>query len=337
MLNEVKELTKLLMKSYLLDDNFNISEAIGGHDGKNFIVETPGEKYFLKQYRDPPDRVEQIHKTYKYFEKNGIPIISPLNASNGKDFIELDDNVYALFPFYKGVELLREDLTLMHVSSMGELLGKMHTVAELNPPKFSIFEKTRKFDINYFNNEASFLLKHINNIANKNILDEKNIETLESQINFINKYKDEIEEIDKLDKIILTHRDFHERNMFFNTFGEVEKIFDFDKACLDSKYIEISRTILFVCTAGHFNEANFKKIEALLLGYLKHSSINHRSLRRALRFYIFDDAKSRWVMEQYYLKGNKRTEYFMQDKYNTQKYMSENLDYFVDRVLSNIQ
>jgi len=34
------------------------------------------------------------------------------------------------------------------------------------------------------------------------------------------------------------------------------------------------------------------------------------------------------------MKGNKRTEYFMQDQHDTQIYMSKNLDNFIQRVVS---
>lgn len=329
------EIKQILNDLYGLKNISKIYKAEGGHDGDNSIVETKSDKYFLKQYKNfSEQRVIEIHKTYEYFENADIPTVSPIKNKNNSDYFELQNDYYALFSFINAKEISRNELNETNIASMGRLLGKMHKVVGNNLPDFMKSQKNRKFDIEFFKENAKSLLEHIENIDDKADLDKMNIETLTNKINYINTNSEAILETKQPKDIVLTHRDFHERNLFFDENGEVLKIFDFDKACGDSRYIEISRTILFVCTAGEFEEYNFNKIETLLRNYLKEYVIDEKEMENALKFYIFDDMFSRWIIDQYYMKGNKRTEYFMQDQHDTQIYMSKNLDNFIQRVIS---
>jgi len=298
-------------------------------------VETTSSKYFLKQYKNfNEQRVIEVHKSYEFFENSSIPTISPLKQTEGEDYFTYGSEFYALFPFIIAKELSRKELNKTNIASMGGLLGKMHRVAGDSLPNFMKSQKNRKFDITYFNESAELLLEHIKTIENKTDLDSMNFKTLTNKYEYINNNKDVILATKQPGDMVLTHRDFHERNMFFDDGGEVYKIFDFDKSCGDSRYIEISRTILFVCTAGKFGDANFGKIRVLLHSYLKEYLIDKNSLSNALRFYIYDDMFSKWIIEQYYIKSNKRTEDFMHGQHDTQIYMSKNLDEFIEKVTS---
>ncbi len=329
------EIKHILDELYGLKNITKIYKAEGGHDGDNSIVGTKSDKYFLKQYKNYSEqRVIEIHKTYEFFENAGIPTISPLKNKNNSDYFELKNNYYALFFFINAKAIPREELNTTNIASMGRLLGKMHKVAGNELPDFMKSQKNRKFDIEFFNENAKSLLEHIENIDDKTDLDKMNIETLSNKINYINTNSEMILATKQPKDIILTHRDFHERNLFFDENGEVLKIFDFDKACGDSRYIEISRTILFVCTAGKFEESNFNKIETLLKNYLKEFAIDEKEMENALKFYIFDDMFSRWIIDQYYIKENRRTGYFMKDQHDTQIYMSSNLDNFIQKIVS---
>jgi Ser/Thr protein kinase RdoA (MazF antagonist) len=328
-------LDKTLRDKYGVDTISNIYKAKGGHDGDNSIIETGHNKYFLKQYVNfSEERIIEVHKTYQYFQNSGIPTVSPLKCNDNADYFKFDENYCSLFPFINAREISREELNEINIASMGRLLGKMHNVAGDELPDFMKTRKIRKFNLEYFNESAGSLLKYIENVENKSDLERMNINTLKSKISYINSNKDLMYSTKQPKDMILTHRDFHERNLFFDNNGEVLKIFDFDKACGDSRYIEISRTILFVCTAGKFEESNFNKTRVLLENYLKEKDIDKEEMKNALRFYIFDDMCSRWIIEQYYLKGNKRTEYFMQDQHDTQDYFNDNLDTFIQRVSS---
>jgi Ser/Thr protein kinase RdoA (MazF antagonist) len=333
----MEKLIQTITQEYGLEGNVDSQLAPGGHYGENYVLYTNNVKYFLKQYKNTTeDRVIDIHKAYDFYKENGIPVIVPLFTISSEDYIMHNETPYAIFPYIDGIAKVTKDVTSHNCYYMGGLLAKMHKATKGSQNELVSYKKTRKHDEDHITHDLkklSEIKEHIMDQDKLGEIDDMNLENINLKVNIIEKERENILNTFAPDDFILCHRDFHERNMFFDSEGNVTHIFDLDKCGADSISIEISRTIIYVCTAGKYEEINFDNIRALLGGYSKEFKIDKQNLKTGLRYFIYNETFSDWIMRQYYIMDNKRTKDFMHSQYGFQKYMYENIDYFIEKVL----
>lgn len=327
------KLPEFIAHKYGLGDILTFEDAEGGHSGDNKIIKTATSKYFLKEYKDiEAPRIEEIHKIYTYFDSLEIPTVLPLKTSEKADYVELLGIRYALFTFIEAKNLRSKDLSEQNIVDMAKLLSKMHNVVGDTIPDFVTFIKKRKLKIDRFYKVAEQLIKYINALPNKTAFDEENITTIKAKLAYLSSDLDEFEKAAPPNDLILSHRDYQERNILFTSDENALRIVDFDKAGADSRYFEVSRCLMYVFFTYSFSKASFSRARSFLHEYCKKSPLNKKEFRKVLHFCVLQGLLSLWIYQEYYLRDNKRTEIFMPEESLRQSYMMSNLDYFLDTV-----
>lgn len=126
----------------------------------NYVLESQGTKYFLKQYRYADlEKVKEIHLVKKYLSDGGIPIIQPLSRVTGETIAVVDGVMYAIFPFVTGYHQLQGNVSDSALDSMAQMLAKIHKVS-LNR-QLVIGEAFKEWNRDNFLEKATAILRVI--------------------------------------------------------------------------------------------------------------------------------------------------------------------------------
>lgn len=127
---------KEIPNEFKIDEVTNTSLIEGGFN-KNWVIETPKKKYFLK--RRPiteKRRIETDSKASKHLSEKEIPSADPIKARNGEYLVKKNNYAYSLFNYIESEEY-REEPELL--KKAGETLFKIHK--ELKGFEHTIYDK----------------------------------------------------------------------------------------------------------------------------------------------------------------------------------------------------
>ncbi|MBN1445193.1 MAG: phosphotransferase [Candidatus Omnitrophica bacterium] len=209
-----------------------------GTAAPKYIVQTPAEKYLLKQRRRefcPPDVIRFDHSVILFLRKNGFPVALPEKTSGGERFFRSGEDVYELFEFVEGLE----DFTpgdKHQIANAASTLGRIHkTLQNFSPDGKKPWR--REFHPSLLKSELESHVKRLPEIfADRDIIKRVYAE-LEALIKDFNTAK--------LTHSIV-HGDYTNTNVKFKN-GYVGGIFDFDWTSYQNTLYDISRGIVFFC------------------------------------------------------------------------------------------
>ena len=308
----------------------NLQIVDGGFLSTNFILASNDKKYFLKKYRiNKPEKIKETHSIKKYFEENGIPVILPLINNEGQTFFEDDGSIYALFPFINGIHFEREVLQTEAISSLAEMLGKIHLVGRDYTGQVETAFKLRTPD--NFIVEVQKYLDIIHSKQEKDSFDVLAEKTLLLRLKLLKKLDYSLESLNfACDHLV--HGDYHDKNVFFNSEGGVIYVFDFEKSGKAPRVSEIYRSLDFICLNGSFEEINLSRAHRYLESYSSTYPIEIEELYRGLKLYYIKLVVSLWVEKSHYAENNSRMDVFLDGQYKTLQYFSENLETFFKEI-----
>ena len=133
----------------------------------------------------------------------------------------------------------------------------------------------------------------------------------------------------------LIHGDFLDHNVFFSPGGEVSWIFDFEKARMAPRAEELFRSATYSFLSAHFNEHSFNCITTYLDAYLEVYPMRKNELEAGYFFTFFNSVYGLWAYREYFIKGNKVVEEFIEPHFKRIVYLEENkkefLNYFATK------
>ncbi|KKP85170.1 MAG: hypothetical protein UR83_C0003G0005 [Candidatus Moranbacteria bacterium GW2011_GWF2_35_54] len=296
-----------------------------GFLSENYILKNNKQKFFLKKYRAfGLDRLKETHAVKKFFYKHKIPVIMPINTKAKKTFFLWKSNYYGLFPFVNGRQIDVDKLNKKEMESCAELLAKIHLVSKSKCPKLV---KGRSFGWDKKNSlkKSRYILNLIKNKKVQSVFDKKVAKYLVQKIEFIKKNKIEYEDL-KLKNDHLIHGDFHEDNIFFDKKGDIMNV--------SPRVLELVRAMWFLCFYDRYDGSAFKRAQIFLSQYSSIYPIDKDELRRGIAAWHLNQLHSMWVVDEIYLKNNKRVEILMNSYINFLNYQSRNLEKFSKRILN---
>ncbi|EKE20677.1 MAG: hypothetical protein ACD_7C00505G0004 [uncultured bacterium] len=302
-----------------------------GFLSENYILKNKHKKFFLKKYRSIGlERLKETHAIKKFFSENGIPVVMPIYTNAKKTFFLWDGAYYSLFPFVDGKQINVDKLNKKEIESCAELLAKIHLVTENKCPKL-VKERSFGWDKKDSLKRAKYVVNLIKNKKVQSAFDKKVIKYLLQKIELIGKNKIRYQELG-LKNNHLIHGDFHEDNIFFDKKGGIIGIFDWEKNNQSPRVLELVRAMWFLCFYDRYDGSAFKRAQIFLSKYNNVYPISKDELRRGIIAWHLNQLHSMWVVDEVYLKSNKRVKILMNSYINFLNYQSRNLEKFFKRI-----
>jgi Ser/Thr protein kinase RdoA (MazF antagonist) len=294
-----------------------------GFLSRNHVLFSKNDKYFLKQYRfSDKNKIAEIHRVKRLFAENGIPVILPLRNKKHFTYFRFEGNYYALFPFVGGKKLSSRQLSVKALRSAGAMLADMHVINKNKPP-IRLENRFEPWNKKEFLVKAKKILIIVERKKSKSSFDRLAIKTLKGKIALAEKNTVRFEDLN-LKNDHVTHGDYHENNMFFDDNDTIAWVFDFEKAKLAPRVVEVVRSAVLICFDGKFTPKNFKRAAEYLRAYSKIYPLKQVEVRDGMKAFSFKHLHSLWVETEHYLKHNRRVDKFIKTDLDEYDFVDRN-------------
>lgn len=328
-------LLAFLHKNYLLPALHHATPVAAGYLSQNWVITAGNNRYFLKQYRfDDVERVAAAHAALFHFHRAGLPAILPLATREDQRICTTADRHYTLFPFVAGRQLCRGALPIVAIQSMGTMLGRLHRAGH-NVRLPQLRQWRLKADRSLFVADASAILERIIQQPTLTPFDLLAEQTVRLQLALVEQTPMDLA-VSALQPDHLIHGDYHDSNLFFNKADDVAYLFDWEKAEIAPREVELVRALLFTCFSnpnnfrGTFLPPNFEQAALFLSAYHSQYSIEPERFIEALRIRYWGSLCSLWVVTEHYLYQNTRVDPFLESTLAEISYFAEHLPQMID-------
>ncbi|MEZ4620667.1 MAG: phosphotransferase [Caldilineaceae bacterium] len=304
-------LLAFLQTAYRLPTLQRATPVAAGYLSRNWVISAGGERYFLKQYRfDDATRVAAAHGALIHFQRAGLPTIVPIATHDGQMISTVDTRHYSLFPFVAGRQLRRGALSMTAVKAMGTMLARLHRAGHnVRLPHLRQWRLNR--DRSAFETAATTILERIAQQTPATPFDSLAEQTVRRQLVLVEQIKIDPSLL-ALPSDHLIHGDYHDSNLFFDAQDQVAHLFDWEKAEIAPREVELVRALLFTCFSNPENfrstflPHNFVLGSAFLAAYHAHYPIVLERFVDALHARYWGSLCSLWVVNEHYLYQNPR-------------------------------
>lgn len=326
-----EELLAFISKSYGLDQLRFVRNVTSGYLSLNMIIRDKARQYFLKQYRfDNTERVQNAHAAKFFFAKGGVPIILPLLQKNNASFFLFANHYYALFPFVRGRVLKRREFSAQALQSAATMLANLHGLSRNHCPQM-VSKEREGWDTADFVRRAETILRRIEAIPEKTTFDKQAEESLRRKLALVQDVHSSYEDFG-LRNDHLTHGDYHNQNLFFNSTDNVTHVFDVEKTERAPRLLELLRSMDFICFDAHFASRNFACAARYLRAYQNVYPFGQDEIIRCMRAFFWYGIHSLWVEEEHYARANTRADCFLEPGLRKLTYMTANKDAYIQRI-----
>lgn len=280
----------------------------------NYVLTTDKGMFFIKSVRDKKrSHIPYIAEVEAFMQSHGIPAIGMLSTSEGNRFVTYDTEVYTVYPFLDSVRTHIYNLT--DFRTMGEMLGHIHRVGSSDVPESL---RHKQFD----ERPATLIAEKLN--AHRHLIEMKLVKD-ETDVLFLKYIQLKLEMIRTMVPIaplpleILTHGDYHTRNLLIDDTRQIIGICDWEQASINARAYELARSLLYVCFNGtrdeepneYDNEDAVTSAKVFLAGYASVYPISSAELAHGMQLRWERLVHSSWIEEQYYTNGDTRSYKFV--------------------------
>lgn len=268
------------------------------------ILDTDQGKFVLRIYRHHiRKRIETELCVVRWVAERCIPAVEPIQTSDGKGFVEDNEQFVTLLPFVSGYQIARDHLQLGDVAQMGRFLGQVHRVLSEYPkddmPLVSVHIEPEETLAGIDRLEGL-----VRAVPNPHVTDEYALTRLISRREWLQgRGKEDVSGLFQL-PFQVVHGDFQETNVFFEN-GEISALIDWDKIYTAPAVWEVIRTIHLML---HFEPT---QSIAFLKAYQETNSLSIEALDVAVHCYGLSRAYELWLFKEIYDHGNDRVRQFV--------------------------
>lgn len=312
-----------------------VSKITEGYLSNNFILESRGKKFFLKQYRyDDLEKIREIHQVKFFFAKGGIPVILPLSSAANEYIFEFGKKYYSLFPFIAGRIIRRINRSERAFASAGEMLARIHLLSKDGHPDI-LHSYFNLWDKDEFFKELAEIKGKITSLEPATDFDKLAHQAMSYKAELVEKSTISFEDLGlRRDHII--HGDYHGNNIFYDDSDNVQWVFDIEKANIAPRSFEIARCVDFMCFANSFEEENFVDANCFLAAYSAVYPIERKELGAGFTAFYLKGIHSLWVEREHYLDKNFRVDHFLESDIEKTRYYTEHLKEFINKLEPNV-
>lgn len=327
-------LANIISQTYNIKNIISITKINAGYAAENSIVQSENGRFFLKQHRDDAvPHIGYIEAVENYFFRNAIPVVLPLVKQGGGLHFTYKNNTYSLYPFINDLQYKRNELSDIHIESLASMLAQMHLVSKRGIPSDLMKESVEYWDKDKTLKKLSEIESIIINKETQDEFDALALKMFSLKKKFVFSNNAIVADFN-LKNDTITHGDYHEQNVFFNALGGISYVFDFEKAKMSPRMLELVRSVLLICFNNDYSERNFKKAARYLKTYHKIYPIDKESFLSSLKVRMIKSFHSTWIEREHYLKGNVKLDDLYFGNFETVKYMSQSFEEFQTRILS---
>jgi len=330
------ELVNYIVQNYNVAAPDAVTPVTAGFLSANYVLHAKGEKYFLKQYRFTQwQAVAAVHEAKLFFAQANVPVILPLTNRSGETFFALADKYYSLFPFVQGQHLSRGSFSPRALASCAKMLADIHWAGQQAKPLYvrktnvtrsytpfvdtaqAILQKIPKVGRTAFDDLAETCIQRKLHLAQRHIADFPTIALVSDH---------------------LIHGDYQDGNLFFDAQEQVSHVFDWEKAEIAPRALELVRALEFICLSNPddykavFSEENYAKARHFLQSYHERYPMTQEAFFAAAQTRYLHKILSLWVEADHYLEDNQRVDVFLEAEYHAVNYYAQHLNEYVERI-----
>lgn len=301
-----------------------------GYLSNNYVLKNKDQNFFLKQYRySTKSKIKQILNITDFFHSNGTPTIKPLTNNQNKRFTTIDNGHFSLFPYIDKKEVNRGEVNKKVVKSIAETLAKVHQIGQTDD-----LPQTERKNISWSKEKLNEKAEQVNKvIADKDHFsqyDKLAKHATATKLKLSEKYPIPPSELN-LKFNCLIHGDLYCENVFLNEQDEVEYVYDWEKAKIAPRCYEIIRSMMYTIFDKIYNEQALNKAKLHLKTYKKNYKLTNKQIEVGIKAIILKDIYSMWILEEYYLKDNKRVKPILETELERIKFFGNNLEEVIDK------
>lgn len=266
-------------KAAKLVDLYDIGEMISCSQIKRnaylqngYIIQTPTERYFLKEYKYFHSYIEEGLLLTKYLRSQNFPALEVLVNQNGQVISRIDQSPYALFD-YMDIPPTRT-LTPQIATNLGLELGRLHSLT-IDYPLYGKNEEREGFEHFY----SIFSERYENSRIRHSF-------QIQEIFDFVQKWYPQIR-ADHLPTAILHNELTLEHVRFDPQSQEVLKVIDWDEINRDPMVYDLGTTMTAAYQNGLFN---LDLLSNIVSGYNSQRNLTEQEkdhLYKALLFGVF--------------------------------------------------
>lgn len=282
-----------------------IEEGVLNH---NFLLETSKGSYFIKSNTSKiKPSIQYTETVEKFMLTKGIPVIAMLPTNECQTYLEIDGNIYMLYPFVKSDR--SHKYSRSEYEAMGKMLGCIHKAGSENIPQIFLDRSGAKKEREVEIENLRKWKEKIEALKNLTDTDRLLLKDILFKLNKVN----ELEDMQPADKDTLIHGDYHAGNLLFDK--ETRKLLgvcDWDKAMYSFRAYELSRAIMYICFPEDFNlEHSYEVASFFIKAYQNEYPIEKEKLAHAMKYRAYRMAISSWIEDYYYNGGSDRANHFI--------------------------
>lgn len=134
-----------------------------------------------------------------------------------------------------------------------------------------------------------------------------------------------------LDYNCLIHGDLYCENVFFNEQDEVAYVYDWEKAKIAPRCYEIIRSMMYTIFDKKYNEQAINKAKLHLQTYKENYKLTNKQIELGVKTMTLNSIYSMWVLEEYYLKDNKRVKPILKTELERIKFFGDGLEEVIEK------
>ncbi|GEM_PF-1361409 len=252
--HERPELTdaRAIFRAWRLGEVLAVALPATGAIHRTLLLTTTTGPYVVRGYRHAERApVEREHALIAHMQAQGIPAPAPLAMPDGETILEYNGGYYALFPFARGVHVLRTQLSPRGAATMGAFLGKLHR-ALADVPHDDARRRDLRVDTSEAIQEAIELEAIMRQHPLRDEVDRRAFARLLSQRQWLERQSEDARaQAEGARRALfalptqLIHGDYQDTNLFFEDETEraISAILDWDPAYIAPRAFEVIRTL----------------------------------------------------------------------------------------------
>jgi Ser/Thr protein kinase RdoA (MazF antagonist) len=326
-------LKNFIIQKYSQIDKITLTKEIKeGYLSNNHILNTKKTKYFLKQYREvyTEEAVSDVHKVINFFFAQNIPVVSPIKNINGESYFIFNSRIYTLFPFIEASIGDRKNISQRSIKSLARTLAKIHLLSSDGIP-FEINSQQGSINREDFLKTYSKIKKAIKSKNTKDDFDKMALQALELKKSLADKNVKKVKNLSVINDHLI-HGDYHEKNVFLDSNGNVKYVFDWEKTEIGNRLHELIRSMDFVCLNGQYKQENIEKARVYIQSYKELYPFNKEAFLNSIEAYYLKNAHSLWIEKTHYLENSNRVDCFLENQLALLQYYPENIKHLVEKL-----
>ncbi len=282
------------------------SEVEGGSLNDNYRVPTDVGPVFARRNR--PDlergRIEHEHAITRWVADRGAPAIAPRASAEGETIIEVDEQLWALFPWVDGRVPARGQITPGEAEAIGEVHAQIQRLLADHPESEGASIKLLKERVDWDTAAALEALAEVEERATEAGASANLLEALTFRRQLLETEPPRsFDEFDWLPCQLL-HGDFHDQQILLGTGETVAGVVDWEMTQPAARIWELIRSL-------HYSKLlETDLLEHYLGGYHKHMTLTEDECRFGVEFWWQNRLHGTWVYRAYFLEGNERVTAF---------------------------